>query len=57
LISAPTVNEKITGGRAVITANSRGGSQTLVTRLNSGALPCDKLISQTTVESSLGAKS
>jgi len=59
LISAPTVNEKITGGRAVITGQfSVTEAKTLVTRLNSGALPVPvTLISQTTVEASLGAKS
>lgn len=59
LISAPTVNDKITGGQAVITGNfTIDQAKMLVTRLNSGALPVPvTLISQKTVEASLGSKS
>ncbi len=58
-ISAPNVNEKITGGQASISGrfNVEEAKQ-LVTRLNSGALPVPiTLISQKTVEASLGSKS
>lgn len=59
IISAPTVNEKITGGQAVISGQfSVDEAKMLVKRLNSGALPVPvSLISQKTVEASLGAKS
>jgi len=59
LISSPNVNEKITGGKAVISGQfSMEEAKLLVKRLNSGALPVPiSLISQKTVEASLGAKS
>ncbi len=58
-ISAPTVNEKITGGRAVISGNfSIKDAKLLAQRLNAGALPAPiKLISQKTVGASLGKAS
>lgn len=58
-ISVPTVNSKITGGSASISGNfSVEEAKMLVTRLNSGALPVPiNLISQKTVEASLGSKS
>lgn len=58
-ISVPTVNDKITGGAAVISGRfSIDEAKMLVTRLNSGALPVPiTLISQKTVEASLGYKS
>jgi protein-export membrane protein SecD len=58
-ISTPTVNEKITGGKASISGKfTVDEAKSLVTRLNSGALPVPiSLISQNTVESSLGSKS
>jgi len=58
-ISVPTVNEKITGGSASISGQfSVDEAKLLVTRLNSGALPVPiELISQKTVEASLGSKS
>lgn len=59
VISAPTVNEKISGGQAVISGQfTIDEAKSLVTRLNSGALPVPiSLVSQKTVEASLGAKS
>ncbi|MCX6797840.1 MAG: protein translocase subunit SecD [Candidatus Falkowbacteria bacterium] len=59
LISSPTVNDKITGGQAVISGKfSTEEAKMLVKRLNSGALPVPiSLISQKTVEASLGSKS
>jgi protein-export membrane protein SecD len=59
LISAPTVNEKITGGQASISGHfTVDEAKLLVTRLNSGALPVPvTLISQKTVGASLGSKS
>lgn len=59
LISSPTVNDKITGGQAVISGKfSTEEAKMLVKRLNSGALPVPiSLVSQKTVESSLGVKS
>ena len=59
VISAPTVNEKITGGKASISGQFNvEEAKLLVKRLNSGALPVPiSLISQKTVESSLGASS
>ncbi len=58
-ISIPTVNEKITGGKAVINGNfSIDEAKELVSRLNSGALPVPiSLIAEKTVEASLGAES
>ncbi|MFA7088044.1 MAG: preprotein translocase subunit SecD [Patescibacteria group bacterium] len=58
VISAPTVNDKITGGQAVITGQfSVEEAKLLVKRLNSGALPVPiSLISEKTVEASLGAE-
>lgn len=59
VISAPNVDEKITGGKAMISGSfSTEEAKNLVKRLNSGALPVPiSLISQQTVEASLGAKS
>jgi len=59
VISAPTVNEKITGGRAVISGNfGIQEAQTLSQRLNAGALPLPiELISQQTVGPTLGKQS
>lgn len=58
-ISVPTVNEKITGGSASISGKfTAEEAKLLVKRLNSGALPVPiSLISQKTVEASLGSKS
>lgn len=55
-ISAPTVNEKISGGRAQITGNfSVSEAKQLVRRLNAGALPVPiKLINQESIGASLG---
>lgn len=57
--SMPVVNEKITGGKAVINGKfSFEEAKLLVKRLNSGALPVPvSLISEKTVEASLGNKS
>ncbi|MFA4999943.1 MAG: preprotein translocase subunit SecD [Patescibacteria group bacterium] len=59
IISAPTVNDKITGGSAIISGNfNLEEAKLLVKRLNSGALPVPiSLVSQKTVEASLGSKS
>jgi protein-export membrane protein SecD len=59
VISAPTVNEAISGGRAVITGRfNLKEAQTLVQRLNAGALPVPiQLISQQTVGPTLGHES
>lgn len=58
-ISVPNVNEKITGGKAVITGRfNLTEAKTLVQRLNAGALPVPiELISQQTVGPTLGQKS
>ncbi|MFA6194660.1 MAG: preprotein translocase subunit SecD [Patescibacteria group bacterium] len=58
-ISTPNVNEKITGGQASISGRFNvEEAKLLVKRLNSGALPVPiTLISQKTVEASLGSKS
>ncbi len=58
-ISVPNVNEKITGGKASISGKfNTDEAKSLVKRLNSGALPVPiTLISQKTVEASLGVKS
>ena len=58
-ISIPVVNEAITDGKAVISGNfSIDEAKLLVQRLNAGALPVPiKLISQQTVDASLGADS
>ena len=55
-ISAPRVNEKISGGKAVISGQfTIEEAKKMVQRLNSGALPVPiKLVSQQSVESSLG---
>ena len=55
-ISIPRVNEEITGGRAQITGQfTNQEAKTLVSRLNSGALPIPiQLISQQSVGASLG---
>ncbi len=56
VISAPTVNEKITGGKAVISGTfDIKEAKLLAQRLNAGALPVPiNLISQKTVGASLG---
>ncbi len=58
-ISIPNVNEKITGGKAVINGTfTIDEAKDLVKRLNSGALPVPiSLIAEKTVEASLGAES
>ncbi|MFH1522422.1 MAG: protein translocase subunit SecD [Patescibacteria group bacterium] len=58
-ISVPTVNEKITGGKAVITGNFNiKEAKLLAQRLNAGALPVPiNLVSQKTVGASLGQAS
>lgn len=58
VISAPTVNDTITGGKAQITGNfTPQEAKTLVGRLNSGALPVPiDLISTQTIGPSLGAQ-
>jgi len=57
--SAPTVQEQITGGKAVITGQfTLAEAQSIVRDLNSGALPVPVvLMSQQTVDASLGAVS
>lgn len=57
IISAPTVNEAITGGKAVISGNfTPQEAKALVNRLNSGALPVPiELISTQTIGASLGS--
>ena len=58
-ISAPVVQEEITGGKAQITGNfTPEGAKALVGRFNAGALPVPiTLISQQTVGPSLGKES
>ncbi len=55
-ISAPTVNEKITGGKAVITGKFNiKEAKLLVQRLNAGALPVPiSLVNQQNIGASLG---
>jgi len=58
-ISAPVVREAIVGGKAQITGKfTAAEAKTLVGRLNSGALPVDKLelLSTETISAPLGAK-
>lgn len=59
LISEPTVQEKISGGKAQITGRfTLPEAKQLVARFNAGALPAPiKLISQATVGASLGESS
>ncbi len=59
LLSAPTVQNAITDGTAIITGNfTVQQAKDLATRLNSGALPVPiKLISQETVGATLGKES
>lgn len=59
IISAPTVNEPITDGQAVISGKfSLDEARLLTQRLNAGALPVPvELISQQTVGATLGAES
>ena len=59
IISAPRVNDRITGGQAVISGNfNLEEAKTLTQRLNAGALPVPiELLSQRTVGASLGAQS
>jgi len=56
LIEAPTVDEAITGGTALITGNfTVDSAKTLVERFNAGALPAPiTLVNQQTVSASLG---
>ncbi len=58
-ISAPAVNEEITGGKAQITGNfTAQEAKELVGRMNAGALPVPiALVSQQTIGASLGAES
>lgn len=58
-ISVPTVNEKISGGKAVITGKfSIQEAKLLAQRLNAGALPLPiSLVNQQTIGPSLGQKS
>ncbi|HET8574967.1 MAG TPA: protein translocase subunit SecD [Candidatus Paceibacterota bacterium] len=57
-ISTPVINEKITGGQAVIEGNfTPQEARTLVGRLNAGALPVPiQLLSSETVGATLGGK-
>lgn len=58
LISAPTVQTKITGGNAVITGVSLTEAKQLIQRFNAGALPAPiKLVDQMTISPSLGSDS
>ncbi len=59
LIEAPTVQQKISGGQAVITGGfSVSEARQLVERFNAGALPAPiSLISQQTISPTLGADS
>ncbi len=59
IISAPTVEQEITSGQAVISGNfTLSEAKKLVQRLNAGALPLPiKLISQETIGASLGKES
>jgi len=59
MISQPTVNEKITGGQAVISGRfSLAEAKTLAQRLNAGALPVPiTLVNQQTIGASLGQSS
>jgi protein-export SecD/SecF family membrane protein len=56
LIEAPTVQQQITGGTALITGNfTVDSAKTLVERFNAGALPAPiKLVNQQTVSATLG---
>lgn len=57
IISAPTVNEEITGGQAVISGNfNTKEARDLARRLNSGALPVPiELVSTSNIGATLGA--
>lgn len=58
LISAPTVEQKITGGSAQITGMTAQEAKNLAERFNAGALPAPiSLINQQTVSASLGVDS
>lgn len=59
MISAPTVQNKITGGTAVISGSfTVDEAKTLAMRLNAGALPVPiTLVTQQTVDATLGAAS
>jgi preprotein translocase subunit SecD len=59
VISAPIVQDKISGGSAVITGNfTTEEAKNLAIQLNAGALPVPiNLVEQKTVEASLGAES
>lgn len=58
LISAPVVQEKISGGQAQITGVTLEEAKQLVQRFNAGALPAPiKLIDQLTVDPTLGSNS
>lgn len=58
-ISEPVVNEKISGGNAIISGNfTLNDAKTLVERLNAGALPAPiTLVDQQTIGASLGKDS
>lgn len=57
IISAPTVNDKIIGGKAVITGVPAKEAQPLANLLNAGALPAPiNLIGQYTVGATLGSE-
>jgi len=58
-ISVPTVNEKITGGKAVVSGTfTAAEAKLLAQRLNTGALPVPiSLVSQQTVGATLGQQS
>jgi len=58
LISAPTVNQKISGGEAQITGNfTLEEAQALARDLNTGAIPAPiELVGQYTISASLGAE-
>lgn len=58
LISNPVVQQKISGGNAVITGVGADEAKQLVQRFNAGALPAPiKLVNQQTINPSLGADS
>lgn len=59
IISAPKVNEKISGGKAQITGEfTFDEAKALVVQLNAGALPAPiKMVEQRTIEATLGQES
>ena len=57
LVSAPRVNERISGGSAVITGMGVKDAENLVNLLNAGALPAPvKIVSQSTIGATLGSE-